>query len=329
MALKQAIIVSALALVLLSAHAASAERIRIAYSAISGVQLPLWIAQEKGLFKRQGLDVDFLYIGGGSVVVQAMLGGEVQFARASAPGIVQASLHGADLVMIANTVNTLVYSVMTRPDVKGPEDLRGKTLGVTRLGGGTDYVVNLLLKKWNFQRGRDVKVFQTGGMPQLLSAVQTGVVDAGVISPPSNLQGLKLGLKELVDVSDLGINFVNSPLNATRSYIKSNRGVVQRTLRAYVEGIQQARSDKATALKVLAKYGRIDDPEILQEVYRIYGLKHLEKLPYVNPAGLEEILASLGKEAAGAKPADFIDNSLLRELEQEGFFRGLDQKRGA
>ena len=329
MALKSATIVSALALVLLSVQSASAERIRIAYSAISGVQLPLWIAQEKGLFKRQGLDVDFLYIGGGSVVVQAMLGGEVQLARASAPGIVQASLHGADLVMIANTVNTLVYSVMTRPDVKGPEDLRGKTLGVTRLGGGTDYVVNLLLKKWSFQRGRDVKVFQTGGMPQLLSAVQTGVVDAGVISPPSNLQGLKLGLKELVDVSDLGVNFVNSPLNATRSYIKSHRGVVLRTLRAYVEGIQQARSDEATALKVLAKYGRIDDPEILQEVYRIYGLKHLEKLPYVNAAGLEDILASLGKEAAGAKPADFIDNSLLRELEQEGFFREMDQKRGA
>src|SRR5581483_5813800 len=134
--------------------------------------------------------------------------GEVQLARASAPGIVQAALHGADLVMIANTVNTLVYSVMTRPDVKSPEDLRGKTLGVTRLGGGTDYVVTLLLKKWNFQRGRDVKVFQTG------------VIAAGVISPPSNLQGLKLGLKELVDVSDLGLNFVNSPLNATRSYIK-------------------------------------------------------------------------------------------------------------
>jgi NitT/TauT family transport system substrate-binding protein len=317
---------TALALALLCARFASAERIRIAYSAISGVQLPLWTAKESGFFKRQGLDVDFLYIGGGSVVVQAMLGGEVQLSRASAPGIVQAALHGADLVMIANTVNTLVYSVMTRPDVKSPEDLRGKTLGVTRLGGGTDYVVTLLLKKWNFQRGRDVKVFQTGGMPQLLSAVQTGVVDAGVISPPSNLQGLKLGLKELVDVSDLGLNFVNSPLNATRSYLKSNRGVVLRTLRAYVEGIRQVRSDKAAALKVLAKYARIEDPEILQEVYRIYGSKHLERIPYVNPAGLEEILASLGKEAAGAKPGDFIDNSLVRELEQEGFFRA-DAKR--
>ena len=322
MALKSAFLLfTALALALLCASSAYAERIRIAYSAISGVQLPLWTAKESGFFQRQGLDVDFLYIGGGSVVVQAMLGGEVQLSRASAPGIVQAALHGADLVMIANTVNTLVYSVMTRPDVKSPEDLRGKTLGVTRLGGGTDYVVTLLLKKWNFQRGRDVKVFQTGGMPQLLSAVQTGVVDAGVISPPSNLQGLKLGLKELVDVSDLGLNFVNSPLNATRSYIKSNRGVVLRTLRAYVEGIRQVRSDKAAALKVLAKYARIEDPEILQEVYSIYGSKHLERIPYVNPAGLEEILASLGKEAAGAKPGDFIDNSLVRELEQEGFFR--------
>jgi NitT/TauT family transport system substrate-binding protein len=121
-----------------STYAVQAERVRIAYSAVSGVQLPLWIAQDKGLFKRQGLDTDLLYIGGGSVVVQAMLGGEVQFTRASAPGIVQASLRGADLVMIANTVNTLVYSVMTRPEVRTPEDLRGKVLGVTRLGGSTD-----------------------------------------------------------------------------------------------------------------------------------------------------------------------------------------------
>ncbi|HEX9446199.1 MAG TPA: ABC transporter substrate-binding protein [Candidatus Binatia bacterium] len=317
---------AALVLALGAARPAPAERIRIAYSAISGVQLPLWAAEDRGLFKRQGLDVDFLYIGGGSVVVQAMLGGEVQLARASAPGIVQASLKGADLVMIANTVNTLVYSVMTRPDIKGPEDLRGKTLGVTRLGGGTDYVVSLLLKKWNFQRGKDVKVFQTGGMPQLLTAVQTGIVDAGVISPPSNLQGLKLGLKELVDVSDLGLVFVNSPLSTTRSYIKSHRGVVLRALRAYVEGIQQVRSDKAAALKILAKYARIEDPEILQEVYSIYGSKHLERVPYVNASGLEEVLATMGKDAAGAKPADFIDNSLVRELEQEGLFRNLYPK---
>jgi len=301
--------------------AVRAEKIRIAYSAISGAQLPLWIAQDKGLFKRHGLDSDLLYIGGGSVVVQAMLGGEVQFTRASAPGIVQASLHGADLVMIANTVNTLVYSVMTRPDIKGPEDLRGKKLGVTRLGGSTDFVVGLLAKKWKFQRGKDYTVFQTGGMPQLLTAVKTGVVDAGIISPPSNLQGLKLGLKEMVDVSDLGLPFVNSPLSTTRSLIRNNRDVVLRMLRGYCEGIQQAKSDKDSAMRILAKNAKVEDPEILQELYRIYGSRHLEKIPYVKTEGLEEILNSMGKEAANAKPADFVDNSPLKELEQQGLFR--------
>src|ERR1041384_3528475 len=292
---------TALALALLCARFASAERIRIAYSATRGVQLPLWTAKESGFFKRQGLDVDFLYIGGGSVVVQAILGGEVQLTRASAPGIVQAALHGADLVMIANTVNTLVYSVMTRPDVKAPEDLRGKKFGVTRLGGGTDFVVALLAKKWGFQRGKDFTVFQNGGMPQLLTAVKTGVVDAGIISPPSNLQGVKIGLKELVDVSDLGIVFVNSPLSTSRSLIKNNRDMVLRALRAYCEGIQQARADKESALRILAKNAKVDDPEVLQELYRIYGLQHLEKIPYVKSEGLEEILRTSGKEAAGAR----------------------------
>jgi ABC-type nitrate/sulfonate/bicarbonate transport system substrate-binding protein len=306
-----------------AAGAAHAEKIRIAYSAISGAQLPLWVAQDQGLFRRQGLDTDLLYIGGGSVVVQAMLGGEVRFTRAAAPGIVQASLRGADLVMIANTVNTLVYSVMTRPEIKNPEDLRGKVLGVTRLGGATDYVVGLLAKKWGFQRGKDFKVFQTGGMPQLLTAVQTGVVDAGIISPPSNLQGLKIGLREMIDVSDIGIVFVNSPLSTTRSFIKSQRDIVLRMLRAYCEGIQQARNDKDSALKILARNARVEDPEILQELYRIYGSKHLERIPYVKTEGLEEVLSTMGKEAGSAKPADFVDNSLLQELEQQGLFRKL------
>ena len=305
------------------AGAVHAQKVRIAYSAISGVQLPLWVAQDKGLFKRQDLDTDLLYIGGGSVVVQAILGGEVQFTRAAAPGIVQASLRGADLVMIANTVDTLVYSVMTRPEVKSPEDLRGKVLGVTRLGGATDYVVGLLTKKWGFQRGKDYKVFQTGGMPQLLTALKNGVVDAGIISPPSNLQGLKIGLKELIDVSDLGIVFVNSPLSTTRSFMKNQRDIVLKMLRAYCEGIQQARSDKESSIKILASNARVEDPEILQELYRIYGSRHLERRPYVKSEGLEEILSTMGKEGANAKAADFVDNSLLQELEREGLFRKL------
>jgi ABC-type nitrate/sulfonate/bicarbonate transport system substrate-binding protein len=212
---------------------------------------------------------------------------------------------------------------MTRPEIKGPDDLRGKTLGMTRLGGSTDYVVDLLLKRWGFQRGRDVKVFQTGGMPQLLTAVRTGIVDAGIISPPSNLQGLKIGLKEMVDVSDLGVPFANSPLNTTRTFLRSRRDTAFKVLRAYCEAIQQVRADKESAMRILARHARVDDPEILAEVYRIYGEKHLEKIPYVKLEGVEEILRTLGKEAGNAKPGDFAENGLLKDLEREGLFRRL------
>ena len=124
-------------------------------------------------------------------------------------------------------------------------------------------------------------------------------------------------------MSDMGIIFVNSPLSTTRSFIKNNREVVLKLLRAYCEGIQQARTDKNSAIKILARHARVEDPEILQELYRIYGSRHLERIPYVKAEGLEEILSTMGKEAGNAKPNDFVDNSLLHELDHEGMFRRL------
>jgi ABC-type nitrate/sulfonate/bicarbonate transport system substrate-binding protein len=190
---------------LLSVASSRAEQVRIAYSAISGAMAPLWIAHDDGLFQRQGIQAQLLYIGGGSVVTQALLGGDVQFVRLGANAVVQASLRGASLKMIANTINTLVFSLMSRPEIQSPKDLKGKKIGVTRLGGSTDFALELALKKWGFRRGADVAVIQTGGMPQLLGAITSGIVDAGVVSPPTNLTAAKLGLKELVDFGDIGI----------------------------------------------------------------------------------------------------------------------------
>jgi NitT/TauT family transport system substrate-binding protein len=297
-----------------------AEPMRVAYSAISGAMAPLWMAQDQGLFKRQGLDVQLLYIGGGSVVTQALLGGDIQFARIGANAAVQATMRGADLKMIANTINTLVFSLMARPEIQSPMQLKGKKVGVTRLGGSTDFALELALKKWGLQRGRDVAVVQTGGMPQLLSAITAGVVDAGVISPPTNLRAAKLGLKELVDFGDLGIVYPNSVVIATASYLQSRRDSALRFLRAYSEGIQRVRSDRAATLKVLARHTKVDEPEILDELYRIYGVKHLEKIPYVKLEGVEKVLRSEIKGAERAKPADFVDNSLVAELERQGVY---------
>ncbi len=308
---------------LLPLRVAQGETVRIAYSAISGAMSPLWVAQDFGLFRRQGLDVQLLYIGGGSVVTQALLGGDVQFVRLGANAIIQSSLRGANLKMIANTINTLVFSLMSRPEIQAAKDLKGKKVGVTRLGGSTDFALELALKKWGLRRGPDVAVLQTGGMPQLLGAISGGVVDAGVISPPTNLTGAKLGLKELVDFGDIGIVYPNSPLATTQLFLEKNRGTALRLLRAYSEGIHRVKIDREGTIKVLAKYTKVQDPEILAELYRIYGVKYLEAIPKVRSDAVDEVLRSEVKSSTAAKASDFVDNSLVTELEQQGLFQTL------
>jgi NitT/TauT family transport system substrate-binding protein len=306
----------------LSLASISAAPVRVAYSAISGAMGPLWVAHDLGIFSRHGIDVQLLYIGGGSVVTQALLSGDVQFVRLGANAVVQASLRGAELKMIANTINRLVFSLMTRPEIKSPADLKGKKVGVTRLGGSTDFALDLALKKWGLRRGTDVAVLQAGGMPQLLGAIQRGAIDAGVISPPTNLQALKLGLKELVDFGDLEILYPNSPLAATQIYLAKNRDLVLRFLRGYSEGIYRVKTDRENTLKVFSKYTAVKDPEILAELYRIYGVKHLERIPFVNSEAVDAVLQTEVKTGR-AKAADFIDNTFVAELEREGFFRQL------
>jgi len=303
--------------------AAQAEPIRLAYSAISGAMASLWVAQDYGYFRRQGLDVQLLYIGGGSVVTQALIGGDVQFVRLGANSVVQASLRGAGLKMIGNTINTLVFSLMARPEIQTAKDLTGKKIGVTRLGGSTDFALELALKKWGLRRGTDVAVIQTGGMPQLLGAITGGIVDAGVVSPPTNLSAAKLGLKELVDFGEIGIVYPNSPLATTQSFLEKNRSTALRLLRAYCEGIHRVKTDKEGTIKVLARYTRVQDPEILGELYRIYGVKYLEPVPKVRLDAVDEVLRSEVKTAAAVKASDFVDNTLVDELEQQGLFQSL------
>ena len=284
---------------------------------------PLWVAHDMEIFKRNGLDVQLLYIGGGSVVMQALLGGDVHFVRLGANAVIQASLRGAGLKMIGNTINTLVFSLMARPEIQTAKDLKGRKIGVTRLGGSTDYALDLALKKWGLRRGPDVAVIQTGGMPQLLGAITGGVVDAGVVSPPTNLAASKLGLRELVDFGEIGIIYPNSPLATTQSFLDQNRSTVLRVLRAYSEGIHRVRTDKEGTMRVFAKYTKVKDPEILAELYRIYGIKYLERIPRVRLDAVEEVLRSEVKTASGTKASDFVDNSLVAELEQQGLFQSL------
>src|SRR5262245_48236239 len=210
--------------------------------------------------------------------------------------------------------------------LKRPEDLKGKKIGVTNLGDSPDLVLSLLLEKWGLQRNKDVAVLGIrGGMPELLISVSKGFVDAGMISAPSNLRGVKVGLREFVNVADLGIPYLNSPLSTRRSYIKAQRDVVLRVLRAYYQAVQETRNDRNSAVKILAKYVRVDDPEILSEVYRIYGASYLQKNLTIDLEGVRGLLNGLGTEATRVDPAVFMDVSLLQDLDREGFFQAKNR----
>ena len=310
----------ALFLPLSAAGVSDAAPVRIAYSSISGAMLPLWVAKDKKLFDKHGVDVEVMYVRG--VAIEALIAGEVQFVRASPPSVVRSTIRGADLAIIANTVNVAVFSLMTKPEIRKPEDLKGKKIGLTNLGDSPDLVLSLLLERWGLQRNKDVTVLGIrGGMPELLVSVAKGFVDGGMISAPNNLRGMKLGLNELVDAADYGIPYVNSPLSTRRAFIKSNRDTVLRVLRAFQESVQEIRNDKISALKILSKYVRVDDPAILAEVYRIYGERHLPKTIAVDLEGVRGLLKGLGAEAAGANPASFVDASLVQELEREGLLQ--------
>jgi NitT/TauT family transport system substrate-binding protein len=312
-------------LLLLCLDGVHAAPLRVAYSAISGAMAPLWTTQEGGYFRREGLDIELPYIGGGTLLIQSMLGGDVQFAYGPSVPVVNSALRGADLVFIANTGDTLIYSVMTKPEIKEPGDLKGSKIGVTRIGGSADLALDYALKRWGLQRGRDVIVLQTGGLPESLAALRAGVVHGAVLSPPNNLLAKKAGLREMVDIGQLGIVFPNTALSTTRSFVKSNRDVVIRFLRALGEGQYRLRNDKDFSVKVLSKYTKTTDPEILGELYQIYGVRYTgQQIPYVRLEGVDEILKGIdSKEARQAKPIDFVDNSLLKDVEQTGLFKKL------
>lgn len=299
-----------------------AAPMRVAYSAISGAMSSLWVAQEGGYFKREGLDTELLYIGGGSLLIQAMLGGDVPFAYGPSVPVINASLRCADLVLIGNTGNSLVFSVMARPEIKQPAQLKGKKVGVTRLGGSTDWALDAALKQWGLERSQ-ITVIQTGGMPEGLAALTAGALDAVILSPPSNFRAAKAGMHELEDVGQLKITFPNTPLSTTRSFIRTNRDGALRFMRGFTQGLQRLRGDKEFSMKVLSKYTKVTDAETLSQLHQTYGVRYSgDRIPFVRPESIDEILKRTpGKEARDAKAGDFIDNGLLQELDKSGSFK--------
>lgn len=315
---------AAVALLWSTAAQAQTKRIAVAYSAVSATQSPFYITKEAGYFEKHGLFVDPVYVASGTKVAQAMIAGEFPIALAGGT-VVNANLAGGDIAIFGGVVNVPSFYVFVHPSIKRPEDLRGKTVGVTTFGSSTDFSIRYLIKKLGMEPDRDVRLLQMGGQPQIVAGMVAGAVQAGVLSSPANYNAMKAGFQMLVDFKSVGLDYPTVSLVSTRSVIKKDPQTVRRFLMAYSEGIERLYNDKEFAMNVIGKYTKTSDPGALAAGYS-FATTFVERPPRLPFKAVETILAQMSEKDPKAKnhnPEDFIDPTFYNELEKSGYFKSL------
>lgn len=305
---------------------AQTKKLNLAYTATSPYQAVLIITQDAGFFKKHNLDVSLIFTAGGSLGIQAMMGGDVAMAVADGSSSVASKLAGVDVMIIASFLNTFPYSLVSLPELKKVEQLVGKTIAVSRFGSATDLGVKMALAKVGLNAEKDVTLLQIGAQTARFAALQSKTVQATIITPPFTLTARKMGFNTLIDMAQLNIPFQLTALLASRNYLKANPEVVMSAIQALTEGIHFYKKEKEASIKIMGKYLRTDDREALEETYREIALKVVPEKPYPTLAGVQTILEELGKKnpkAKAARPEDFVDLSFVKNLDDAGFIDRL------
>lgn len=304
------------------------DKIRVGLSALAPTNGAVWVSEEKGLFKKYGIEVEVIVIGGGAARgVNALIAGDLQFATAGGGAVVSASLRGADVVMVASVNNKGVQRLMVRPEIKNPEGLKGKRLGITTFGSSSHVVFLMMLRKWNLSPD-EVQVIQVGSSPAMLVSLQKGGIEAAVLTDPAFFVAEDMGYKTLADPVDMDIHYLQSVLITTRSYLRTHREQAGRFIRAYVEGIAYFKKNRTESLRVLMKKMRTERGRegYLERSYELYASQYFDRIPYPSQTGIRTVLEFLAKDNPKAKDADpnsFVDSSLVKALDESGFIRKL------
>ena len=323
---RSAVVLFVLLLAAISAlPAAARDRFANGYSSASGVFAGLWVAQEGKLFEKYDIDSHLVLIASGSLMVQAMLGGDLPVAAAAGSAAVDASLGGADIVMVGSLVKVPAFYIMALPDIKTIEDLRGKSVGVTRFGSSTDFTMRYVLRKAALEPGRDVTMIQTGDLFAAAAMLRTRAIVAAPFSSPTNLRAEEAGAKVLMNMGKAGVYFPHDAFMARRSYINTHEDLVRRFLKGYSEGVYRLHSDPVFSKRAIGKYARATDAKTLDTVYQ-YAVDYVDKIPYNTREGIQEVLnqaAPRNPKAKTASPETFYDDRFIKELETAGFYKQL------
>jgi len=319
------------AIAILSPHLAGAadkplQKINVAYSSISGNIAPLWVTQDKGFFRKYGLDVQSILIESGTTTAQALVAGDISFASVAGPPVIQSALRGADVVMIASVINTLTFQLFTERGITRPDQFKGKAVGVTRFGSATDFAMRYALDKYGLDPNKEVAVLQLGNQPAQLAALEAGKVQGAMLSMPTSVRAKKLGFPMLADLQMLGLEYQHTSIATSRALLKSKPDLARDFVRAYIEGIHYAKTHRRETIDVIAKYLRTDDKEILDDTYDSIVQTLVPEKPYPTLKGIQIILREFGAKdpaARAARPEQFVDTTILKELDSSGFIDKL------
>ena len=298
--------------------------LRVAYSSISGAGIVTWLAVDRGLFAKNNLDVELIYVAG-SQAMQSLLGGTTPIGIQGIEPVFRVNAHGNDTVMILGMVTKPPFSIIVRPEIKDYRELKGKPMGITRYGSSTDMLLRLSLEKWGFKPEVDVPILQMGGVPPILAGMESRKIFGGPLSLPTLARAKQEGYRELADVADLVPDYQVAGVVTRRAFIKQNPEVVRGFVKAIAEAMALFRNDPESVSKVMKERLKIDDSVVIEETQKDYP-RYMPKVPYPSRAGIAVIKAFLDKNEPAVRSLsidDQIDNQFVRELEQSGFFSSL------
>jgi len=312
-------------LVLPETRSLAVDKINLIYTARVMSQAYPWIAQEAGLFKKYDLDVPVVFVTPGAPSVAAILSGDSEVAVIGAASITRPFVQGnKDPVVIGGVKSLLTHSILAKADIKSPDQLKGKRIGVSRIGSNPHYFAVKALRHFGID-SREVSYIQAGGAPETLAALVAQGIDAAVLTVPTDAQALKLGYHYVIYGPDLKIAYAATTLTTRRSIIAKRGPVIGRFMRAMAEAAKIMHADKEQTFKILGKYLRIDDRKLLEASYNV-EIKALEPRLALKPEGIQSTLdevAPTDPRAKSVKPQEMIDLRYLDEMEKSGFMEQL------
>jgi NitT/TauT family transport system substrate-binding protein len=306
-------------------RAAELERLNVVYSTIATASLTTWVPQKAGLYKKYGLDVNPIYVAG-SRAITTLISGDAQIAQASGAAGVVSRLAGSDVSIIGAIINVIPMSLVATPDITSPKDLKGKTLGVSRFGSLTDLGLKKAIAELGLDPTKDVKLIQTGGVPENFLFMQQGVVKAALISSPALEKAKEMGYRELLNLADIKFRYPGTALLTTDSFIRNRPQTLNRFLKATLEGIKYAKANPEFTMGIMGKYLRISDQKLLAGAFRTYVLGYIRDVPTISATEIEsalEELSATNPKAKAADPKQFFDPGPLGHVAKEGFIKEL------